>query len=381
MRVAMLCWEFPPSVVGGMGVVCDRLVRALDRLGHEVLVVAPRHLGADLTGTRRARWVPLDVAGDPGVYRPSATAPEERSARFRDAVADAMAGARFDIVHAHDWLTLEAGSALAQATSRPLVAHVHSTEPERACGPGDPRIRDLESRRLKSADAVIAVSRVTARVCERALGVPTCHVVHNAVDRRFAVPAADRVGRDARTRGRPPAVLFAGRLTRQKGPDLFLDLVERLALRGAAARFIVAGDGELSGALHARANETGVEHLVEFVGFQDGVAMEDLYDQAWCLVAPSRAEPFGLVPLEASIRGVPALVCRQAGVCEVVPSLATIDVDDLEPAADLLWDILTMPSLARCLSVRAIREAQRRTWDDGARACLAVYARALRRSS
>ncbi|GAB5496921.1 MAG: hypothetical protein Phyf2KO_20010 [Phycisphaerales bacterium] len=49
MRILMLGWEFPPFIAGGLGTACNGLVRALDRLDHEVLFVLPREADGNVT--------------------------------------------------------------------------------------------------------------------------------------------------------------------------------------------------------------------------------------------------------------------------------------------------------------------------------------------
>lgn len=81
MRILMLGWEFPPFIAGGLGTACNGLVRALDRLGHEVLFVLPREADGNVTdkvrivgpnAERKTRPTPeapmapvLDAAGAP----------------------------------------------------------------------------------------------------------------------------------------------------------------------------------------------------------------------------------------------------------------------------------------------------------------------------
>src|SRR5690606_32403289 len=60
----------------------------------------------------------------------------------------------YDIIHAHDWLTFRAGLRAKEVTGKPLIAHVHSIESDRAGRPGggNPLVREIEEMGLTMAD-------------------------------------------------------------------------------------------------------------------------------------------------------------------------------------------------------------------------------------
>jgi glycosyltransferase involved in cell wall biosynthesis len=295
---------------------------------------------------------------------------------LRDEVSRLAAVARvvarqetFDVVHVHDWMTYPAGLAASEGSGRPLLAHVHATEFSRSAGQGgDPFIRAIERAALKRADRVLCVSRFTAGVVRRRYGVDPLRIriVHNAIDGTVAsTPRSEPAG--------PPLVMFAGRLTRQKGPARFLEAARLIHQRRPDVRFVLAGAGERLNWLRSRTDELGLHDAVEFPGFLDRAALTALYGRASVYVLPSVAEPFGLTVLEALRQGVPTVAARQAGVTEIVHSVVRVDAENVAELAERIVRLLDSPRLRARLSRMGRAEVARMSWQMPAARCLDVY--------
>ena len=113
--------------------------------------------------------------------------------RYAHVVAELAQSESFDVVHAHDWMTLPAGLCAAEASGRPLVAHVHACEYDRSGEHPNPEIREIERLGLDAADRVIAVSHYTSSILATRYGVDPAklRVVHNATQHR---PSRARAG-------------------------------------------------------------------------------------------------------------------------------------------------------------------------------------------
>jgi glycosyltransferase involved in cell wall biosynthesis len=266
-------------------------------------------------------------------------------------------------------MTYPAGLAAREESGRPLLAHVHATEFSRSAGQGgDPFIRGIEHAALKRADRVLCVSRFTAGVVRRRYGVDPLRIriVHNAIDGSVATsPRSDPPG--------PPLVLFAGRLTRQKGPARFLEAARLVHERRPDARFVMAGAGDRLNWLRSRTDELGLRGAVEFPGFLDRSALTALYGRASVYVLPSVAEPFGLTVLEALRQGVPTVAARLAGVTEVVHSVVRVDAENVEALAGRIMRLLDSPRLRARLSRMGRAEVARMSWRLPAARCLDAY--------
>lgn len=103
--------------------------------------------------------------------------------------------------------------------------------------------------------------------------------------------------------------LFVGRLSPEKGPQVFVEAIRELP----GVRAVIAGDGPLRSSLERRA--TGD---VRFTGAVDHDALPELYRRAKVCVVPSYAESFGLVILEALASGTPVIGGRAGAIPELV---------------------------------------------------------------
>jgi glycosyltransferase involved in cell wall biosynthesis len=395
MRVLMLGWEFPPHIAGGLGTACLALTRALSAQGVDVLFVVPERRGGEPAGpwtlvggndvpaadTRAVPGVPKRI-GVPGPVSPYARPRAARGAapyddlfgsvlRYGDAVAEVARREPFDLVHAHDWMTFAAGAAAAKAHGKPLVAHVHSSEHDRSPRGPDPAILAAEQAGFHAADAVVCVSAFTAALLARRYRVDPARlrVVHNALP---DVPAAAAPAAQRRSGG--PVVLFLGRVTAQKGPDLLLEAAVRVVAAMPEVKFVFAGDGDLFRPTVERAASLGLARHVAFTGFLGPESVERAYAEADVFVLSSLSEPFGLTALEAAARGVPVVLTRASGAAEVLPSALRADVWDGEDLADKILAVLRRPALRGLLRREGRREAQALTWDAVAERVRAVYA-------
>ena len=415
MRVLMFGWEFPPQISGGLGVACEGLVRGLLQTGTEVVLVLPRHPYRKSTGRLRiiesltaapgespprparpvvrlrrigTRLKPYPDAGTESVVFETQTPPPVEPPttppnygpnlatdvlRYAERAGEIARQERFDVIHAHDWMTFLAGLEARRVSGKPLVLHVHATENDRAGDGGNPFVRDIERVGLAAADRVIAVSRYTARLVSGNYGVPRrrIRVVHNAID---ANPGSSPTGLS----GDEPLVLFAGRLTRQKGPDYFIEAAARVAREIPGVRFAVAGSGDRLPAIRERVAALGLRRTILFTGFLPPAELDRLYSRADVYVMPSVSEPFGLTALEALQHGTPVIVSRTAGVSEVVRNVLRVDFGNVEDLASKILSVLMFSPLARALSQRGRREVRRLSWRESAVRCLAVYEEILR---
>ena len=287
-------------------------------------------------------------------------------------------GADFDVIHAHDWLTYPAGMALAGVTGKPLIAHVHATEFDRAGEHVNQGVYDIERMGMHAADRVIAVSLLTKKVCITRYGVPEqkVEVVYNGVEQDDVQP---REG--ARIESDDKIVLFLGRITMQKGPEYFIRAAKRVLEKVENVKFVVAGSGDMALRMIDEAAHLGIGHKVLFTGFLRGRDVERVYKMADCYVMPSVSEPFGIAPLEAMLHDVPVIISKQSGVAEVLTHALKVDFWDTDEMANKIVAVLRHAPLSKTLRAHAPFELRRLTWDGAAEKCVKVYERAGARAS
>ena len=381
----MLTWEYPPVVVGGLGRHVDALSRALAAGGADVEVVTRGAADATAQETRdkvevvRTRGQEIEVGF--AVESLLAWASSADHTLLRAALPRVL-GQRPDVVHAHDWLVAQSAVTLAQTADVPLVTTVHATEWGRNRGqlttPLRRAIDSVERWLVHQSDRVVVCSQaMRSEVVER-LGADPAHV--------DVVPGGVEVARwDARRprrTGRPPVLLFAGRVEWEKGLQTAVDALPALRRAFPGTTLRVAGDGGYVGEARELARRRRVASAVTWLGRLDDDGLARAYREADVVVVPSLYEPFGLVALEAAAAGTPRVVARTGGLAEQVRDGVTglvVEPGSVAALTTAVAGLLADPRRARRVAAAARREARtRHDWAGVAAATAAVYGRALR---
>jgi glycosyltransferase involved in cell wall biosynthesis len=286
-----------------------------------------------------------------------------------------------DAIHAHDWLTMEAGMRAKQLTDAPLIVHVHATEFDRAgsFGTGNPIVHEIEYQGLMMADRIIAVSGITKNIIIHRYGIPAdkIEVVHNAID-PASLGTYDYDGRTYRyleslRREGYTVISTVTRFTAQKGLTQLVRGMARACDRYDKLVLLLAGDGEQRDELISLSAELGIADKVFFTGFVRGKQWRDAYSVADVFVMSSVSEPFGLTALEAAHYGSALIISKQSGVGEVLKSIMRYDFWDTDKLADQLVGIATSPALSLQLREDVKNEYARLSWHDVARKCMHLY--------
>ena len=169
-------------------------------------------------------------------------------------------------------------------------------------------------------------------------------------------------------------MLAVARLAPQKGLDVLIDAAARWRDRDPQPRTVIAGDGPLSGDLHARARQAGAD--VVFLGARDDVPA--LLAAADVVVVPSRWEARALIIQEAMRSGRPIVASQVGGTAELTGTDGALLVPpgDAGALAGAVAAVLDDGSLAARLGAAArARSATFPAEQDAVRAVLAIYAR------
>ena len=296
-------------------------------------------------------------------------------ARYAMSATRRVHGQKYDLVHAHDWMTFPAGIEIARRAGAPLLVHVHSLEYDRAGHGADRDIVAVEHQGLENAARVIAVSYYTRGLINRVHNTPLdkISVVHNGVYARETVEAYT----EQRT-STGPVVLFLGRVTFQKGPEYFVQAAARVLEHVPDAVFIMAGSGDMLPRMKALVEDLGIAESFRFPGFLRGAEVERAFSTADVYVMPSVSEPFGIAPLEAMSHDRPVIVSKQSGVSEVLRNALKVDFWDVDKIASQIVALLELPELRRVIIERAREEIRHIHWDSAAETLVPIYESVLR---
>ncbi|HET8600264.1 MAG TPA: glycogen synthase [Segeticoccus sp.] len=321
MRVDVLSKEYPPNVYGGAGVHVSELVRALRARG-------------DLDVRVRAFGAPVDEPGTQGYADPPALAqanPALRTLGVDLEMASDCGGA--DLVHSHTWYANFAGHVASLLHGVPHVMSAHSLEPLRPwkaeqLGGGYRLSSFAERTAIEAAAGVIAVSAgMRADVLRSYPDVDPqrVHVVHNGIDSRlWQHDDSDQAVEVVRGHGvdpNRPAVIFVGRITRQKGLPFLLRAARDLPPEVQLVLCAGAPDTpEIQREVEAlieelRSTRKGVVWIAQMLPRAEVIA---LLSHATVFACPSVYEPLGIVNLEAMACELPVVATATGGIPEVV---------------------------------------------------------------
>ena len=391
----MLGWELPPHNSGGLGVACYQLSRALAAQGVDIDFVLPYDAPHDIEFMRVTPAMPIaaeKIANLGGAYQSycyhcegeacqHATPKDLRGQqkRYTAFVEQYLQKQNPDVIHAHDWLTFEAGMRAKQLTGKPLIAHVHATEFDRSGEHhGNPLVHDIEYNALHMADRVVAVSQVTKDIIVREYTIPAdkVMVVHNSINPNELTDTSFGSSymylEEMKKRGYK-VVVSLGRLTVQKGLRYLVQAAARVTEVNDKVLFLIAGDGELRNELIEQAAELGVAHNIIFTGFLRGQRWRDAYAIGDMFVMPSVSEPFGLTALEAAGTGNAVLLSKQSGAGEVLRSVLKFDFWDTQKLANDILAVAEQSVLRQTLTQNVQYEFSRLSWYDVAQKCQEIY--------
>jgi len=341
VRVDLLTREYPPYVYGGAGVHVAELSAVLRR-SIDVRVRCfdgPRLPGADAGVTGYS--VPAELA---------TVNPALAIFGVDLEMANDVVGA--DLVHSHTWYVNLAGHLAQLLHGVPHVISAHSLEPLRPwkaeqLGGGYVLSSWAERTAYEGAAGVIAVSAGMRNDILRIypqVDPARVHVVHNGIDlsgwRRpegAGAQAADVIVRGHGIDPDRPAVVYVGRITRQKGLPYFLQAAERLP---AEVQVVLC-----AGAPDTPEIALEVEHLVaKLAEKRHGVVwisqmlprneLVAVLASATVFACPSIYEPLGIVNLEAMAVGLPVVGTATGGIPEVVDDGVTGLLVPIEQAQD-----------------------------------------------
>lgn len=395
----MLGWELPPHNSGGLGVACYHMAKALAQTGVDIDFVVPyeaEHPTIDFMRIRSAsRLTPLERYGlgaydTSVVYRRLSEADagdltdmrgvQKRYVQFVEHLLETE-GASYDAIHAHDWLTMEAGIRARELYNIPLIVHVHATEFDRSgSDDGNPLIHEIEYHGLMMADRIIAVSNATKSIIVHKYGIPAdkVEVVYNAfdpssMDSSYEYDMSTYTYLEALKEEGYTIVTTITRFTVQKGLHHLMQAAARAIERYDRLAFLFAGDGEQRDELIQQAAELGIADKVFFTGFVRGKQWRDAYSVGDIFVMSSVSEPFGLTALEAAHHDNALIITNQSGVAEVLSNIHRYDFWDADALADRIVAIATSPALRTSLQQNVKKEYDRISWKDVAEHCTDIY--------
>ena len=370
MRIGFFVWEYPPSVVGGLGTYAEYITREFVALGHDVTVFTlnkgDQKTREVMKGVEVHRPINADVSNVFPMFVTEDLKKWGTNIRFFNDIfiynvlsatkfinsLIKKEGYKFDIACVHDWLSSISGIIVKNETKVPVVFHVHSTEWGRSGGSGSGIVSHFETATADMADHVITVSHAMREDLVRH-GWPSQKIsaVWNGVDPERYDPEKCKKEDVQRTRERydipenGKMLFFLGRLTWVKGIRSLIQAMPVVLEEYPNTKLVILGKGEEQKDVTETAKRLEIAKNVvtcfEFLPEEERILH---YAASDLCIFPSIYEPFGIVSLEAMSMAKPLIVGAQGvvGFKEQVlssgPEQNGIHINGNDPA-DIAWGI------------------------------------------
>jgi len=362
-----LCSDYFYPKIGGITTHIENLARALEKRGHEVVIVTKT---ADFNDEAHG----LKVVRIKSLFRSSQTL----DLPHIDELEEVLGKMKPDIIHAHhafspiSLFSILVGKKLGVKTvlTNHSIQFLHDFD--YLWKPSSFVMFPLRQY-ISSADRIIAVSRAAATFISHFTDKEVSVIPNGVNVEEYAPQVKEFDGR---------SVLFVGRLVYRKGLHLLLETMKKVIDEKKEAELTIAGSGYLSPLLKL---------VVKTLGLQDNIFIRedlskneliDLYQKANVFVMPSVfGESFGIVLLEAMASKTPVVATAQGGVQEVVTHMETgllVRKNKIEGLAKSILTLLEDESFSERISSNAFRKVKKYDWSIVVKKIEEVYEETLR---
>jgi len=393
MRILNVTQSYAPFYeFGGPPVKVEALANGLARRGHKVTVLTadwgfklrqPSAENAGAVGRSAFGWV-RELQGVESIYLP--TWLHYRAVAWSPALAGYCRAqlAEFQVAHIFGLYDL-LGPAVARECRKRKIPYV--VEP---IGMFVPIVRNIFLKRLyhalsgkrmlEGAATLIATSeQEAAELAAGGISPSKILLRRNGVVAPHELPAEGRFRAEHGIPADALLVLFLGRLSEKKSPELLLEafarLPESIANRRVWLTFAGPDESGMQARLEALARAKKVGSRVVFSGAVYGENKWAAYRDANVFVLPSRNENFGNTAAEAAACGTPVVVTETCGVAPLIGGIAGVVVaHETAAVARSIAEILGNRELQTAFSQGGRSLAGRLGWEEPVERMEGIYA-------
>jgi len=301
-------------------------------------------------------------------------------------------GCRYDVIHAHYWLSGCVAEHLRAFWEIPFSLMFHTTADmkNRVLGTADLESvlrSETEHRLVSSADSIIAANpdeRSDLIMRQGAADEKVCTIPPGVDLDLFRPLDYHESRRELGWNIHERVVLFVGRIDPIKGIDTLIESMS-LVQEPQLQYVLIGGDldeeGQPTGALAAvrdRVNALGMSRRCRYLGSQPQSLLPLFYSAADVVAVPSRYESFGLVAVEAMATGTPVIASSVGGLTFTVSDYRNgflVPYGNATALARAIDKLLEDDDLREKLGFNAAEDAQRFSWDSVAEQVIHVYER------
>jgi teichuronic acid biosynthesis glycosyltransferase TuaC len=244
----------------------------------------------------------------------------------------------------------------------------------------NPRFRSLDRWILKrssrwmwkKATKVVTVSDDLAKRAQRSAPQQPIETIYTGVDTHAFVPPEDLLKQGDNFR-----ILYVGRLSEVKAPNLLLDAFVSISQTYDLATLDFVGDGPMLSQLKEQVRANKLTDRVTFHGRLPFENLPAIYAQAHVQVVPSLNEALGNIVLEAMACGLP-VITSQTGAAELIDNNGVVTPKgDSSAIASALKTLMDDPQKRHDMAKRSLELSADYTWDHVAAKFKAMYEEAI----
>lgn len=331
------------AIVGGMECWVERLIERLPPDRFAVTALLP----FEGQFARRLREFGIEVFVTP--------MPEEPCWASVQMATALVQSSGIDLLHAHLPNAHHLAALAGKLAGRPVVTTIHGRQIA---------LLDLELHRLTGSHLSVVCQSTYFQALSLGVNAGLLSYEPNGVDCQVFAPRERPVGSHS-LRARlqlsadTPLVGFVGRLSPEKGPEVFIRALLPLLARRPDAHAVMAGEGPLLEDLQEQIAQLRLDGKVHLLGLQTD--MPRLYSELDLVVSSSHSEAMPLNLMEAMASGLPVIATRVGGVPGIVEHgyggwlVAQYDSEDIGcRSAALLDDATLRHQFGECARRRAV---------------------------
>ncbi|MGJ8455128.1 glycosyltransferase family 4 protein [Pseudothermotoga sp. U03pept] len=313
MKIAMFTDTYIPQV-NGVATSVSLYKRALEKLGHEVYIVAPigpKDETVFSLGGIQFKWEKNHIIPRSGRILP---------------LLNFIRQKKIEVIHSHAPFAL--GFRALTVQRRLQIPHVHTYHTllveyrhyiPKPLTPSAKSVEEFSAWFCNMVNRVIAPTEKIEKELLRYGVIKPIHVIPTGMDvELFEAPnefdIRERHGIDKRTK----ILLFVGRLAKEKNVAFIVDLFRTLLKRRYDLHLMIVGDGPERSSLLHMVREFGIDSRVTFTGYMSRSRLANYYRQADLFVFGSESETQGLVVLESLAAGTPVVAVAKMGIADVL---------------------------------------------------------------
>lgn len=367
-----------PHRMGGSQVVTLLLARYLPAVGYEPVLICPEE--GNLTTTARQQGIEALTCTPPDswrIYGKGASGPGRWLSwrhgadllHYWRVLKIFLETHRIDLLHCHDVRAVVMAAPAGRLARIPTLWHVHGGPTQGWSQWLDPILALIAKDTVFVSNGMLDYWRIPKKLLGRR------RVIHNG----FNAPTS---GPSSKHSNPAPLLLVVGVLHPRKGHDRLLAALPEISKQYSNIQCCFVGrdwaDGSWEANLRHRATELGLDPYVTFLGQRSDVL--ELMSRSYCLIVPSRSEPFGMVALEAMALGKPVVAANTGGLRDIVVHEETgllVDADDSSALADAITRVLRDRPLAQRMGEAGRKRATIFSTETMASRFAALYAELL----